>query len=150
MSPASQQHSSLANDTAFGKFTRIAVGVTEAVIHAQVALPIADSLYRKNFVAQHFVRQIKQLVEIDFFSTGDFITTVASYFDIDTNDYDSHSVLLHVAAALSKLKVDFTRQEKGVFHTLDDFFCGYMDYIPLMPAAVDQWGFHLTLFFQVL
>ena len=67
MSPASQQHSSLANDTAFGKFTRIAVGITEAVIHAQVALPIADSLYRKEFVAQHFVRQIKQLVEIDFF-----------------------------------------------------------------------------------
>ena len=50
-------------------------------------------------------------------------------------------MLLDVAAALSKLKVDFTRQEKGFFRTLDDFFCGYMDYISLMPAAVDQWGF---------
>ena len=127
MSPASQQHSSLANDTAFVKFTRIAVGVTEAVIHAQVALPIADSLYWKELVAQHFVWQIKQLVEINFFSTGDFITTVSSYFDFDTNDYDSHSVLLDVAAALSKLKVDFTRQEKGVSRPLDEFSCGYMD-----------------------
>ena len=43
-----QNHNnSLTNETAFGKFTRIAVEITEAVFRAQVDLPIAYASYRK-------------------------------------------------------------------------------------------------------
>ena len=73
----SPHHSSLANNTAFGQFTRITIGVTEAIIRAQVVLPIAEDRYQKALVVQHFFRHTKQLT----FLVRGLITTIISYFE---------------------------------------------------------------------
>ena len=70
---------------------------------------------------------------------------------ISTCNYGLHSMLLGVAATISKLKLDFIRRGKGVSRTLDDLFREYMKYISLLIVAADQWGFYLpSLFFQAL
>ena len=59
-------------------------------------------------------------------------------------------MVIDVAAALSKLEVDVTGQEKRMFRSPNDLFRSYMDYIPLLPTAADKWSFQLYLPFQAL
>ena len=68
---------------AFRQFTRIAVGVTEAVIRAPVALLVVDTPHRKTLVARHFLWHIKQLAETESFSAEYILITIASYFDFE-------------------------------------------------------------------
>ena len=81
---------SFAMNTSFENIQRILVGVMESIIHAPITLLIADVSYRKVLVDQHFFHQIRQLVDNDSFSVRDLLSTVASYFDFETETSKDH------------------------------------------------------------
>ena len=88
----STTNASLVANTYFDKIQRISVSTTDKRIRVPMMLLITNVSYRK--VMRHFFRQIKHLMDTNFFQLEDFISTVAFYFVFKTGMAESESEIV--------------------------------------------------------
>ena len=68
----------------FGVFHLTTVGMSDATIRTLVSVPISASPYRNSLITKLFFRQILGYVNSPSIFISNFVSTVASYFDMRT------------------------------------------------------------------
>ena len=73
------------SDNALGSYHLLAVGTSDRTIRVTVPLPMSQSPYRKEMVADLFFGTIKGLVMDSTLFSADFVVNIAGYFDFNTS-----------------------------------------------------------------